>query len=346
MPFIDLRSDTVTQPTPQMRQAMAAAPVGDDVFGEDPTVCELEARVAALLGKEAALFVVSGTMANQLAIWTQTRPGDEVIVGREAHVAVYETGAAAALAGVQMSYVGEDGLFTAEDVSRAIRPLHDYSPRTSLVALENTHNRSGGRVFSLESCRAIALVARQGGLAAHLDGARLWNASVKSGVPVQDFAAPFDTVSVCFSKGLGAPVGSALAGSRDLIREARRRRKMLGGGMRQAGILAAAALYALEHHRERLRLDHEAAHAFAARLARTPGISVEPAAVETNIVNLAVSEGMAPHIAARARELGVIVSAIQPSVLRAVTHLDVSKAEVLQAAEVLGRVAVELAPRS
>ncbi len=336
MGFIDLRSDTVTQPSAEMREAMAQARVGDDVYGEDPTLSELEARVASLLGKEAALFVPSGTMANQLALWVQTRPGDEVLVGREAHLAVYETGAAAAISGVQISFIGEGGLFNASDVKAAIRPIHDYSPRTALVAVENTHNRSGGRLFSLETCREIAAVAHTAGLRAHLDGARLWNASIGSGVSVQAFAEPFDTVSVCFSKGLGAPVGSALAGPRDLLREVRRRRKMLGGGMRQAGILAAGALFALDHNRERLADDHRAAKAFAKYASRLPGVVIDVDKVETNIVNIGVAAGRASAISAQLRKLGVLINAINESTLRAVTHLDVTDAEVLVAAEKLG----------
>jgi len=336
MGFVDLRSDTVTQPSAKMREAMAQARLGDDVYGEDPTLLELEARVASLLGKEAALFVPSGTMANQLALWVQTRPGDEVIVGREAHLAVYETGAAAALSGVQMAYVGEGGLFNANDVKAAIRPIHDYSPRTALVAVENTHNRSGGRLFSLRTCQEIAAAAHTAGLHAHLDGARLWNASVASGVPVQAFAEPFDTVSVCFSKGLGAPVGSALAGPRDLLREARRRRKMLGGGMRQAGILAAGALFALDHNRERLADDHQAAKAFAHYASSLPGVLIDVDKVETNIVNIGVAAGRASAISAQLRTLGVLINAINDNTLRAVTHLDVTEAEVLTAAEKLG----------
>ncbi|MFO0669326.1 MAG: threonine aldolase family protein [Polyangiaceae bacterium] len=254
--MIDLRSDTVTRPTEAMKAAMMAAPLGDDVYGEDPTTLALEARIATLLGKEAALFVSSGTMGNQLAIRCHTQPGDEVIVGEGAHPVFYESGAAPVLSGVQFAIAGRGGLFTADEMEAEIKPVAYTSPRTSLVCVENTHNRAGGRVFPQAEVVRIAERARARGLALHLDGARLFNAHVAKQTPVAELAAPFDTVSVCFSKGLGAPVGSALVGPRALIIAARRFRKMWGGGMRQSGILAAAALYALDHHVARLAEDH------------------------------------------------------------------------------------------
>ena len=284
--MIDLRSDTVTRPTPAMREAMARAEVGDDVFGDDPTVRALEEEVARLTGKEAALFVASGTMGNQLAIATQTRPGDEVIVGEGAHLVIYEAGAGAALNGVQFTIAGRGGLYTADELEAAMYPRLYWTPRTSLASVENTHNRAGGRAWPLAQARAVAERARALGLATHLDGARIWNASVATGVDVATWCAPFDTASVCFSKGLGAPVGSAFCGPRALVVEARRFRKRWGGGMRQSGILAAAALHALAHHRARLAEDHANARALAETLARTPGIRIDLATVETNIVNI------------------------------------------------------------
>jgi threonine aldolase len=332
--LIDLRSDTVTRPTPAMREAMARADVGDDVFGDDPTVHALEQEVARITGKEAALFVTSGTMGNQLAIATQTRPGDEVIVGEGAHPAYHEAGAAASLSGVQLHVVGSGGLFTADDVVAAVQPRIYWAPRSALVAIENTHNRAGGRVWALAAAHAVAETARALGLATHLDGARVWNASAASGVDVATWCAPFDTVSVCFSKGLGAPVGSAFCATRRLVEEARRFRKRWGGGMRQSGVLAAAALHALAHHRARIADDHANARAFAERMARAPGARVDLATVETNIVNVDV-EVPAEDVVKKARERGLLINATAPRRLRAVTHLDVSRADVEAAAEIL-----------
>jgi threonine aldolase len=329
---IDFRSDTVTRPSRAMREAMASAEVGDDVYGEDPTVCALEEEVAALLGKEAALFVPSGTMSNQIALLVQTRPGDEVILGRSAHMAWYESGAGAALAGVQFASVGESGLFTAEEMLAAVKPERDYHPRTRLVALENTHNAAGGRVFPERDVLSIAEAARRLSLGLHLDGARLWNAALASGSEPSRLAAPFDTVSVCFSKGLGAPVGSALVGSRDAIRAARRFRKMLGGGMRQAGVLAAAALYALKHHRARLALDHEHARLLAESLQELPELEVSTASIETNIVLVHTPLTPAEELARRFAEVSVFVAPFAQRTLRFVTHLDVARADVLEAA--------------
>jgi threonine aldolase len=331
---IDLRSDTVTKPTPAMRKAMAEAEVGDDVFGEDPSVCALEEEVAAKLGKAAALFVSSGTMGNQLAIACQTRPGDEVIVGEGAHPVWYECGAGAALSGVQFAVAGKGGLFTCEEMLEAVKPSAYYYPRTSLVSVENTHNRAGGRVFPQSDILAICEAARSRGMASHLDGARIWNASVATGTSVAELARPFDTVSVCFSKGLGAPVGSAIVGSKDTIERAHRFRKMWGGGMRQAGVLAAAAQHALKHHLSRLGEDHANARIFAERVARGPG--ARPLPVETNIINVDLSPPVrAEDVARTAREAGLGVQASGPHRIRAVTHLDVSRAEVERAADIL-----------
>jgi threonine aldolase len=334
--MIDLRSDTVTRPTVAMREAMARAEVGDDVFGDDPTVQALEEEVARITGKEAALFVSSGTMGNQLAIATQTRPGDDVIVGESAHLVINEAGGGAALSGVQFTVAGRGGFFTVEELERAIQPGVYWAPRSSLASIENTHNRAGGFVWPLAQAHAVAVRARALGLATHLDGARLWNASVASGVDVATWCAPFDTVNVCFSKGLGAPVGSAFCGPRALVVEARRFRKRWGGGMRQAGILAAAALHGAAHHRARLVEDHANARALAEALSRTPGIRVDPAAVETNLVNLDL-EVPADAVSRKARELGLLINTSGPKRLRAVTHLDVSRTDIDAAADILGQ---------
>jgi len=330
-PVFDLRSDTVTRPGPAMREAMARAAVGDDVYGEDPTVIELERRVAAVLGKEAALYVPSGTMSNQIALLVHTRPGDEVVIGEGAHVAFYESGAGAALAGVQFAQAGSGGLFDADELSAAVKPKADYHPRTSLVCLENTHNRAGGRIFPQPMVEAVVKRARAHGLRAHLDGARLWHTALATGTAEAELARPFDTVSVCFSKGLGAPVGSALVGSRETVSAARRYRKMLGGGMRQAGILAAGALYALEHQRQRLSLDHDSARALARVLTELPFVHVVPP--ETNIVSIALDGLSAERVVAEARERGVLINATGVRTLRAVTHLDVTASDVESAAQ-------------
>jgi len=316
-----------------MRAAMAAAEVGDDVYAEDPSVRALEERVAALLGKESALFVPSGTMGNQIGLLVHTRPGDEVIIGEGSHCAFYESGAASAWAGVQFAIAGRGGLFDAEQMLEQVKPPQYHFPRTRLVVLENTHNRAGGRVFPQAEVVKIAAAARGQGLAVHLDGARIWNASVATGLSVAELAAPFDTLSVCFSKGLGAPVGSAFVGSREHVLMARRFRKMLGGGMRQAGILAAGALHALEHQRARLADDHASARLFADTLRGVTGIEVAP--VETNIIVLTSGGADAGELARRAADQGVLMNATGKRTLRAVTHLDVDAAQVKAAGETL-----------
>ena len=331
---IDLRSDTVTRPTPAMREAMARAAVGDDVYGEDPTVCALEDEVAALLGKEAGLFTSSGTMANQLAIACHTRPGDEVVVGEGAHVAFYEVGAAAALSGVQFAIAGHGGHFDADALDAACKPSAYYYPRTSLMCVENTHNRAGGQVLGESESAALTAHAKQRGLAAHLDGARLWNAAVALDVAIERLTDGFDTVSVCFSKGLGAPVGSVLVGPRELIARARRLRKMWGGGMRQVGILAAAAQHALHHHRAGLAEDHRRARELATCLAAIPSLGVnEP---RTNLVLVTLDASLAAStVAQRAKAHGVLVGEWGAHMLRLCTHLDVDDAGIARAAEVL-----------
>lgn len=336
---IDLRSDTITQPTPAMRAAMADAEVGDDVFGDDPTVKRLEARVAEMLGKEAALFAPSGTMANQLAVRSHTESGDEILIDANAHIYYYEAGGPATLSGVSCRCLnGVRGIFTATDVEAALRPPDQHYPPTKLVCLENTHNRGGGSIWPLERIREVADIARRQGLAMHLDGARLWNASVATGIAERDYAAHFDSVSVCFSKGLGAPVGSALCGSRAFIQRARRFRKMFGGGMRQVGILAAGALYALEHQRSRLADDHANARALAQGLARLPGIELDPSTIQTNIVFFNVKTMQAKELVQRLDQAGVRMLALGPTSIRAVTNLMVTAEEIPKAVEIVGRV--------
>jgi threonine aldolase len=328
-PVIDLRSDTVTKPTPPMREAMARAEVGDDVFGDDPTVQELEAETAALLGKEAALYTASGTMANQLAVRAHTEPGDEILVDANAHIYYYEGGGPAALSGVMCRCLnGQRGVFTGADIEGALRPVDPHFPPTRLVCLENTHNRGGGKIWSVGQIKEVEMAARKHGLRMHLDGARLWNASIATGIAEREYAAPFDTLSVCFSKGLGAPVGSALAGPKSFIERARRFRKMFGGGMRQAGIIAAGALYALRHHRARLAEDHANAKALASGLAVLPGLGADPAAVETNIVRFRVLAMPAQQLADRLKPRGVLVLATSADTIRAVTNLMVSAEDI------------------
>jgi threonine aldolase len=342
-PPIDLRSDTVTRPTPAMRRAMAEAEVGDDVLGEDPTVNELQRRTAELLGQESALFVPSGTMANQIAVGVHAGAGEELLCDPTAHIYVWEGGGIARLWGVTTRTVeGDRGLLSVADLHGAIRPDDAHYVQTRLVCLENTHNRGGGRVYPIEQVARISSWARAHGLAMHLDGARLMNAVAASGVPAREWGRHFDTVSICFSKGLGAPVGSAVAGPGELIRRAHRLRKALGGGMRQAGILAAAALHALDHHVARLADDHALAQVLARAVEETDGLRLESGPVETNLVWIAVEPrlGTAAAVAARLRAAGVLVSALGPQVLRACTHLDVSREDVEAAAEIIRQVAV------
>jgi threonine aldolase len=338
MTAIDLRSDTVTRPSAGMRAAMAAAPVGDDQYGEDPSVNRLQERIAELLGKEAALFVPSGTMANQIGLKILTRPGDEVVLGHEAHVVWHESGAGAANSGVQFNPVGHGGLFTAADLRAAYKPPgHIVFPPTTLVAVENTHNRGGGVVFPQQDVVALCAAARELGMASYLDGARLFNAAISSGRSLAELAAPFDLVSVALSKGLGCPVGSVLAGNRQVIAHAHRARRMFGGAMRQAGILAAAGLWALDHNLDRLAEDHANARLLAERLAGLPGIVLDLATVQSNIVifRLAPDRPDAAAIVACASEAGVLVSAFAARTVRAVTHLDVSREQSRRAADLL-----------
>ncbi len=342
-PPIDLRSDTVTRPTAAMRRAMAEAEVGDDVYGEDPTVKALERRTAELLGKEAALFVPSGTMANQIAVGLHTSPGDELLCDPTAHIYVWEGGGIARLWGATTRTVdGHHGLLSRVALEGKIRPEDGHYVRSRLVCLENTHNRGGGHVYPIAAVAEIAAWTREHGLALHLDGARLMNAVIATGLAAREWARHFDTVSICFSKGLGAPVGSAIAGPAEAIRKAHRLRKVLGGGMRQAGIIAAAALYALEHNVERLADDHANAQFLARAVAATDGLALESGTVETNLVWIAVDPilGTAADLGAKLRAKGVLISALGARVLRACTHLDVSREDVEYAAEQIRKVAV------
>ncbi|MEM1252562.1 MAG: low-specificity L-threonine aldolase [Cyanobacteria bacterium P01_H01_bin.21] len=328
---IDLRSDTITQPTLGMREAIATAEVGDDVLGDDPSVQQLERFVAGILGKEAAVFMPSGTMTNQVALRAHTEPGDEVILESQAHIYYYEGGAPAALAGVMCRLVaGECGVFTAKELTKVLRPTDVHFPKTRLVCLENTHNRGGGKIYPLAEIDAIAQVCQQHDLKLHLDGARLWNACIAANIPEAEYVKSFDSVSVCFSKGLGAPVGSALAGSNQFIERARRFRKMFGGGMRQAGMMAAGAIYALKHHRARLKDDHINAKMLAKGLANIPGIEIDPNAVETNIVVFRTPSLPAKTLVERLQVKGVYVLAVGQNAIRAVTNLMVNEEQIEQ----------------
>jgi threonine aldolase len=334
---IDLRSDTVTRPSAAMRAVMAAAEVGDDVFRDDPTVLKLEARVAALLGKEAALYVPSGTMSNQLCLKAHSKPGDSLIAHTMAHCLFYETGAPCALSGLQPRLIDTpDGTFTPEQVAALILPRNIHHSRNRIVALENTHNRCGGAVWPRERFSAVARFAHEQGLVVHLDGARLWNACAATGTEPADWCAEADSVNVCFSKGLGAPIGSALAGPAEFVEECRFFRKMFGGQMRQAGIIAAAALYALEHNRRRLSEDHDNAKLFAETAGAAPGLSVTTPV--TNIVMLDITmESVGAQQLAEAVAGEVWVLAVGPKRLRAVTHLDVSRDDCRRAGEIIAR---------
>lgn len=337
---MDLRSDTVTQPTDAMRRAMADAAVGDDVYGEDPTVRALEERAAEMLGMAGAVFVPSGTMANQTAVKAQTRPGDEAIVEADAHIFIYERAGMADLSGVQARTLpSESGAPPVEAVEAAIRDRDLHFPVTRLLCLENTHNRKGGRVIPPSVYDALVAAAHRHDVRVHLDGARIWNAAVALGLPPARLTQGADTVSACFSKGLGAPVGSVVA-ARDaaLVPRLREVRKVLGGGMRQAGILAAGALYALEHHVERLAEDHVRARRLAEAMAEMPGMRVDPRRVESNIVVVQVARGADAFLAALRAE-GILATRMGPDAVRFVTHLDVSDADIAQAIAVIGRVA-------
>jgi len=333
--MIDLRSDTVTRPSPGMLAAIFSARVGDDVFCEDPTVNELEERIARDLGKEAGLFVPSGTMANQIAIRLHCRPGEELLAEENAHIILWEGGGPAVLSGVTVRPLpGRDGILEASQFEGKVRADDIHSVQTRLVCLENTHNRGGGSIYPIETVRAIADWARGNNLGMHLDGARLANAVVATGIPFREWAKSFDTINICFSKGLGAPVGSALVGSKEMIRRARRVRKLFGGAMRQAGLLAAACLYALDHNMERLAEDHANAKIVADAITATPGLRVTSAKVETNMIwfEAEKNRGSAHDVAAKLKEKGVLVAPLGEQTMRAVTHLDVNRSQCERAA--------------
>lgn len=335
----DLRSDTLTKPSPKMRAAMAAADVGDDVYDEDPTVHRLESGCARTLGKHAALFVTSGTQANLVSVLAHCGRGDEIIVGDEAHIFYYELGGVSALGGVHVREIpNHDGVLDPDEVEGAIRDDDVHSPPTRLVCYENTHNRGGGRAPTLAQFKAVADVAHARDIKVHLDGARLFNAAVALNVSASDLCADADSVNICFSKGLGAPIGSAVAGSHDFIARCRRYRKMVGGGMRQVGVLAAAALVALEDGPKRLHEDHANARAFAEALASSGKVECDPSGVQTNIVLFSVRGASRPGLHEVWRAAGVAVNDVGGGRFRAVTHLDVTRADVLEAADRLTNV--------
>jgi len=339
--LVDLRSDTVTKPTAAMRKAMADAEVGDDVYGEDPTVRRLEEKVAQLVGTEAALFVPTGTMANQIALRAHTKPGDEVIIGKDAHCWRHESGALAALAGAQTQML-PDYTFTAAEVRAAFKGDDPYVAPTRVVAVENTHNMGGGICWDRARLAEVTTAAHALHMITHLDGARLWNAAVAGGTTEKELAHGFDSVSVCLSKGLGAPAGSLTCGPRDLIKRCHRFRKMHGGGMRQAGILAAGGLHAVEHHRARLADDHANARMLAEALASAKNLRVDVARVHTNIVMIDVERGTAEAVIALARDEGVLLGAAGAHRIRAVTHLDVDREGIQRATKVIADIAASL----
>jgi threonine aldolase len=340
MKLIDLRSDTVTRPSEAMRKAIYEAEVGDDVFKEDPTVNKLEKYAAELLGKEAALYVPSGVMGNQICLNVLTNPGDEVICERDAHIFNYESGSPAALSGIQLFPIeGKHGVITPNQVEPIIRPTSAYyMPRTKVIEVENTHNRGGGTIWPIENIASLKVLAKKYNLSYHLDGARIWNASVATGISVKEYASHFDSISCCLSKALGAPVGSIIAGTKDFIKEAYRVRKAWGGGMRQVGILAAAGLYALKNNIERLKEDHDKAKYLAERINANPKLEIDMDAVQTNILlfkpkTISVEKGLE-----QCKEKGLLVSVGKIDLIRVVTHMDVSFDEVEKASKILDEV--------
>jgi threonine aldolase len=335
MKYIDLRSDTVTKPSKGMREAMMNAEVGDDVFGEDPTINKLQERCAKLTGKEKALFVTSGSLGNQLAVKAHTKPGDEIIVEAESHIYNYENAAPSIISNVQVMPIhGIDGVMSVEMIKKYLRDRVYYFPENTLICIENTHNRAGGIIQPIESIREITAFAREQGIKTHLDGARIFNASIETGISVKEYASYFDSISFCFSKGLGAPVGSILCGDSAFITRAHKWRKILGGGMRQAGILAAAALYALDHNIERLKEDHEKAKLFAQSIASIQGVEVNIKNVQTNIVIFRQNKFPKNQFIKLLKEQGVLISSGSFDYLRAVFHLDVSLQKVEESIKV------------
>lgn len=338
--IIDLRSDTITKPSEGMRKAMYEAEVGDDVFKEDPTINKLEDYIADLLGKEAALFVPSGTMANQICLNVLTEPGDEVICEIDAHVFNYESGSPAKLSGIQLMPVkGKLGVLTTKEVENLIRPKDAYHmPRTKVIEVENTHNRAGGTIWPMENIIELKHLTKKYDLLYHLDGSRMWNASVKTGINVNEYASHFDSVSCCLSKGLGAPVGSMIAGSKEFVKEAFRIRKSFGGGMRQAGILAAAGLYALQNNVERLAEDHRRAKYLAERIGEIPNLEINMDAVQTNILLFKPLKSNVIESIKKCKEAGLLLTPGTVDTLRAITHLDVDDNDVEEAANILIKV--------
>ena len=334
MTMIDLRSDTVTRPSPEMREAMANAEVGDDVWGDDPTVNLLQEKCKELTGKPAALFVTSGCMGNQLAIKCHTNPAEEIIAEWDSHIVKYEIAGPSFISGVQvMPLKGVHGVMDPDEITAHIRPDWYHYPKTSLVCIENTHNRAGGTVYPLDEIKKVSKVCRDNGLKLHIDGARIFNASVESGVSVKEYASCADSITFCFSKGLGAPVGSILCGETDFITRAHKFRKILGGGMRQAGIIAAGALYAIENNVDRLREDHNNAKHFAAEISRLPYVVIDMESVQTNIVVFNTTRD-ASKIKEMLEGKGVLVTNEGKDRMRAVFHMDVTAEETRQAIEI------------
>jgi len=338
--IIDLRSDTVTKPSKEMRKAMFEAEVGDDVYKEDPTVNELEKYAAELLGKEAALYVPSGVMGNQICLNVLTQPGDEVICEKDAHIFQYESGSPAALSGLQLSLVdGVNGIFTADQVEPLIRPESAYyMARTKVIEIENTHNPPGGTINPIENIKSIASLARKYNLFYHLDGARIWNASVETGFSPGEYASHFDSISCCLSKGLGAPVGSIIAGTKDFIKEAFRMRKAWGGGMRQVGILAAAGLFALKNNIPRLKEDHNKAKELARNLSKLENVEIDLSLVQTNIVMFSVKNISVDDFLSKCKENGLLLGTGKVGVIRAVAHIDVSIEQIYEASKIMERI--------
>lgn len=335
--MIDLRSDTVTKPSQEMLRAMVSAEVGDDVFGEDPTVNSLQTRVAQLFGKESALFVPTGTMGNEICIKAHTQHGDEIIVEQDSHIFIYETAAPALLSGVQMNPVaGKRGVMDIDKIKKAIRPKAYFMPSTRLICIENTHGRSAGSIYPIDEIKKLRDLSLENDIKLHLDGARLWNASVASGISVKEYAKYVDSVSVCFSKGLGAPIGSIVIGNEDFIERARRFRKIWGGGMRQAGILAAAAHYALDHNIDRLKDDHQKAKYLAKELSQLKQLTIDLDEVQTNMVIMDImkTEKTQNEVLNLLKQKGLLLTSERYSCIRAVMHLDVSLDNIQEAARI------------
>lgn len=340
MKFIDLRSDTVTRPSEAMRKAMYDAEVGDDVFKEDPTVNKLQNYAAELLGKEAALYVPSGTMGNQICLNVHTNPGDEVICEKDSHIFNYESGSPGALSGIQLYPIeGKLGVFTLDQAREALRPVSAYyMPKSRVLEVENTHNRAGGAIHPIENIKLLSAFAKENNLAAHLDGARIWNASAATGITVREYASYFDSVSCCLSKGLGAPIGSIIAGTKEFIDKAFRVRKAWGGGMRQVGVIAAAGLYALKNNRDRLKEDHEKARMIAEWICSNPSLEIDMNSVQTNILVFKPLQISVPDALDKCKEKGLLFSVGKIDSLRAVTHLDVSFEDIQSALNIMQQV--------